>query len=50
MDDDRQDDLYDYFMTAESDDIDLAMEVLGDDYSDDEVRLIRLKFMSEHAN
>lgn len=50
FDDDKQDDIYDYFMTAESDDLDLAMEELGDDYSDDEVRLMRIKFMSEHAN
>ncbi len=50
LDDERQDDIYDYFMTAESDDIEVAMEELGDDYSDDEVRLLRIKFMSEHAN
>lgn len=50
MDDDRQDDIYDYFMAADSDDIHTAMDELGDDYSDDEVRLMRIKFMSEHAN
>ncbi len=50
MDDEWQDDIYDYFMTADSDDIHTAMHELGDDYSDDEVRLMRIKFMSEHAN
>ena len=51
MDDERQDDLYDYFLAAETDDLDVAMDELEyDDYSEDEVRLIRVKFMSEHAN
>ncbi|MFY0650929.1 MAG: DNA helicase RecQ [Cyclobacteriaceae bacterium] len=51
MDEDRQDDLYDYFLTAETDDIDVAMDELEfDDYSEDEVRLMRIKFMSEYAN
>jgi len=51
MDEDRQDDLYDYFLTADTDDIDIAMDELEyDDYSEDEVRLMRIKFMSEYAN
>lgn len=50
MDDVRQDDLYDYFLSAETDDITVAMSELDDDYSEDEVRLIRIKFMSEYAN
>ena len=50
MDDDRQDDIYDYFMTAESDSLEDAMSELDEDYSEDEVRLMRIKFMSEHAH
>ncbi len=50
LDDDRQDDIYDYFLSAESDRIDVAMDELGEDYSEDEVRLMRIKFMSEYAH
>lgn len=50
LDDDRQDDITDYFMTAESDSIEEAMEELGEYYTEDEVRLMRIKFMSEHAH
>ncbi len=50
LDDDRQDDITDYFMTAESDSIKDAMEELKEFYSEDEVRLMRIKFMSEHAH
>ncbi len=50
LDDEKQDDIYDYFLNAETDDIEEAMEELGEDYSEDEVRLMRIKFMSEYAN
>ena len=50
LDDDRQDDIIDYFMSAESDSIEEAMQELGEYYSEDEVRLMRIKFMSEHAH
>ena len=51
LDDDRQDELYDYFMTADTDNIRVAMEELEDeDYSEDELRLMRIKFLSEVAN
>ena len=50
MDDDRQDDIYDYFLNAETDSMEVAMEELKDDYSEDEVRLMRIKFMSEYAH
>ncbi|TAF67466.1 MAG: DNA helicase RecQ [Cytophagales bacterium] len=51
MEADRQDIIYDYFMTAESDNIQLAMESLAeDDFSEEEVRLMRIKFLSEVAN
>ncbi|MEP1035483.1 DNA helicase RecQ [Ekhidna sp.] len=50
LDDDRQDDIYDYFLNAETDELVVAMEELGEYYSEDEVRLMRVKFMSEYAH
>ena len=50
LDDDRQDDIYDYFLNAETDSLSVAMEELREYYSEDEVRLMRIKFMSEYAH
>ncbi|MEM8938830.1 MAG: DNA helicase RecQ [Bacteroidota bacterium] len=50
LDYERQDDIYDYFLNAESDSLKDAMEELSDYYSEDEVRLMRIKFMSEYAH
>ena len=50
LDDDRQDDIYDYFLNAETDELTVAMDELGEYYSEDEVRLMRVKFMSEYAH
>ena len=51
IDDDIIDDIYDYFLEdAESDSLELAMEELGPDYDEFEVRLVRIKFLSEVAN
>ncbi|MFN8346034.1 MAG: DNA helicase RecQ [Spirosomataceae bacterium] len=51
MDRDRQHDIYDYFMTAETDSIKVALEELNeDDITEDELRLMRIKFLSEVAN
>ena len=51
MDEDRQDTLYDYFLNAETDEIKVAMEELeGEDYGEEELRLMRIKFLSEYAN
>ena len=50
MDDDHVDDIYDYFRESETDDLDTALDELGGDYSEDEVRLVRIKFFSEMAN
>ncbi|MFD1142490.1 DNA helicase RecQ [Larkinella insperata] len=51
MDSDRQADIYDYFMRAETDNIGVAMrEFAGEDFSEEEVRLMRIKFLSEVAN
>jgi ATP-dependent DNA helicase RecQ len=51
VDEDVQEDIIDYFMQAESDNLDLAFEELKeDDISLEEIELIRLKFLSETAN
>ena len=51
MDDEREDILHDYFMTAESDNIKVALDELEDeDFAEEEVRVYRIKFISEHAN
>ncbi|MCS6821454.1 MAG: DNA helicase RecQ [Microscillaceae bacterium] len=45
----RQEEIYEYFMNAESDDIQAALEAL-EDYTEEEIRLMRIKFLSEVAN
>ena len=50
MDDDAVDDIYEYFRESDSDSIDVAMKELGGEYEDDELRLVRIKFLSELAN
>ncbi|MCR9081199.1 DNA helicase RecQ [Algoriphagus sp. NF] len=51
MDEEREEILHDYFMSAESDHIKPALEELEDeDFAEDELRVYRIKFISEHAN
>lgn len=50
IDDEHVDDIYDYFMESETDDLNTALDELGADYSEDEIRLVRIKFLSEQAN
>ncbi|WP_289158391.1 DNA helicase RecQ [uncultured Muribaculum sp.] len=50
MDDERQEDIFDYFKESESDDLKSAFEELGNEYSEEEIRLIRIKFLSEMGN
>ena len=50
IDDDHIDDIYDYFNESETDKLEDAIEELGEDYSEDEIRLVRIKFLSEMAN
>ncbi len=50
MDEDHVDEIYDYFLDSESDGLKLAMEELGDQFTKEELRLVRLKFISELAN
>jgi ATP-dependent DNA helicase RecQ len=51
IDPQKQDDIHDYFMNAETDSLDAALndESLGD-YSEEEIRLMRIHFMSEYAH
>ena len=50
MDEDHIDDIYDYFAESDTDRLSVAQDELGGDYSEDEIRLVRIKFLSEMAN
>ena len=50
MDDDRQEDIYEYFRESESDDLESAFKELGNEYTEEEIRLVRIKFLSEQGN
>ncbi|MFC3197441.1 DNA helicase RecQ [Parapedobacter deserti] len=51
IDEDRQDEVFDYFRSAEVDSIDQALRDLGsEDYTYEEIQLMRIKFMSELGN
>ena len=50
MDEDHIDDIYDYFAESETDSLEAAIDELGDECSEDEIRLVRIKFISEMAN
>lgn len=50
MDEDHISDIYLYFKESDTDDLEEALEELGNDYSEEEIRLVRIKFISELAN
>jgi len=50
FDEEQQEELHDYFLEAETDGIEEAMEEFDGDYEDEDLRLYRIKFMSEVAN
>lgn len=50
LDDDSIDEIMDYFMTAESDDLDAAEAELGPDHSREEIDIVRAKFISDMGN
>ena len=50
LDEDQQEEIHDYFMEAESDKIQDALNEFDGDYDDEELRLMRIKFISEVAN
>ncbi len=50
MDEENVQEIYDYFKNSDTDSIDAALDVLGADYSEEEIRLVRVKFISEMGN
>ena len=50
LDEDQQDELHEYFLEAETDKIDAALEEFDGEYDDEELRLFRIKFISDVAN
>ena len=50
LDEDQQEEIHEYFLEAETDNIETALEEFEGEYEDEELRLYRLKFMSEVAN
>jgi ATP-dependent DNA helicase RecQ len=50
LDADNQEEIYEYFSEAETDDLKEAYNEFDGDYTEDELRLMRIKFMSEMAN
>ena len=50
MDEDQQEEIHEYFLEAETDSIESAIEEFDGDYEDEELRLYRIKFISEVAN
>jgi ATP-dependent DNA helicase RecQ len=50
LDEDQQEEIYDYFMEAETDKIQDALDEFDGDYDEDELRLMRIKFINELAN
>jgi ATP-dependent DNA helicase RecQ len=50
IDDDHQEDIFEYFKEADTDSLKDAIQELGKDYSEEEIRLMRIKFLSEMGN
>lgn len=50
LDEDAQEEIYDYYMEAETDKIQTALDEFDGDYDEDELRLIRIKFINDVAN
>lgn len=50
LDEDQQEEIHDYFMDSKTDKIDVAIKELDGEYDDEELRLYRIKFISEVAN
>ena len=50
MDEENIQEIYDYFKNSDTDSINAALDVLGAEYSEEEIRLVRVKFISEMGN
>lgn len=50
LDEDLQEEIYDYFRNSDTDAISVALQEFNDDYTEEELRMMRIKFLSEFAN
>ena len=50
LDEDIQEEIYEYFRNSHTDSLDEARKALGEDYTDEEIRLVRVKFLSDMGN
>ncbi|MDR2691329.1 MAG: HRDC domain-containing protein, partial [Dysgonamonadaceae bacterium] len=50
MDEEHVEDIYRYFKESETDNLEKAIEKIGNEYTEEEIRLMRIKFLSEMAN
>lgn len=50
MEEDRMEDIMEYFKESESDDLEAAINELGQEFTEEEIRLARIKFLSDHGN
>lgn len=50
LDEDQQDEIYDYFMESETDNIKIAMDEFDGEYDTEEMRLMRIQFITQEAN
>ena len=50
LDEENMLEIYDYFKNSDTDNIDIAIDELGGEYSEEEIRLVRVKFISEMGN
>ena len=50
LDDEQVEDIMDYFRESEEDDLENAIQELGDEYEENNIRLVRVKFISEMGN
>ena len=50
LDDESQEDIYNYFMEVDNDNLDEALDELSQDYDEDEILLMHIKFISDVAN
>jgi ATP-dependent DNA helicase RecQ len=50
LDEDQQQEIFDYFMESDNDKIETAMKEFKGEYEEDELRLMRIKFISDVAN
>ena len=50
MDEEHMEDIFEYFKESDTDRLSVAVQELGDDYTEEEIRLVRIKFLSEMGN